>query len=105
LVASVPSTVVTATNAVSLESRNNPGIRTREVFHGKVSASHELNVHRLPCAGRVCRPFDLAVRAFVVNIAGARNSGGRVCVDRRYGGKDSSEKDLREHYEDSEVGM
>jgi len=74
----------------------------RNVDHGLVGPSHELDGHVLPCSGRpgvVSPPANVAVRALVeaVTWAGGVGHDDRLGNARDARSKDGGEKDGREH--------
>ena len=69
---------------------------TRKLNHVEVITSHELYVHRLPRAGRIGRPSNMASRAFVEGISRSWRIWDRVCKRGEYG-QNGSEEDGLEH--------
>ena len=95
LVASVPSTVATASNIrFSTSSNRNNAQRTGDMVHVDVASRHKLNIHHFPRASGVGIPSNLASSSLVKNVArtGLRRVG--ISVDSCEGGNEAVTKSL-----------
>ena len=96
--ASVPSSVATATSCVrDIVQYTRQRVLTGDMVHLKVATRHELNVHLLPGAGRVCGPGEGALAADLEDVARARGSGDRVGAHKGRAGDENGKTNVCKH--------
>ena len=96
--ASVPSRVATATSRVrAIVKYTRQRVLTGDMVHLKVATRHELNVHLLPGAGRVCGPGEGALAADLEDIARTRGGGDRVGAHEDRAGNENDKTSVCKH--------